>query len=145
MRHPRSELTISLLWVTVAVLTLMHMILEVAAPGAIDELRTGSLHGMDTSGLATVVWVAFALVPMLMACVPLTLPDVPARWTSGVVGVICTALWTPLPGTEEVMTPGAVTVTVAVMAAGLAIAALAWKVPFDRTTDEQQHRLAAHV
>ena len=55
---------ISLLWVAVAVTTALHMLLVVTEPGVIDDLRAGTLEGMDTSGPVTVVRVLFVLVPL---------------------------------------------------------------------------------
>jgi membrane protease YdiL (CAAX protease family) len=129
MRYLLWKLRISLLWIAVAALAMMHMILELAAPGAIDELRAGSLHGMDTAGPVTIMWVLFVLVPLAMAFLTFVLPDTPARWSNGVLGVISAVLWTPLPGSDEAMTPGALVVTVSVIVAGLLVAWFAWKVP----------------
>lgn len=122
---------ISVLWLAVAILTIMHMVLEFASPGVVDELRTGKLHDMDTGGPVTALWVLFVLVPLLMALVPFVLSDRPIRWTNGIVGVVLALLWFPLPGSGEPMTAGALLVTAMVLVASLAIVWHAWKWPVE--------------
>jgi hypothetical protein len=135
MRNLVWKLRISVLWGAVAVLALMHMILEFAAPGAIDELRTGSLHGMDTDSPVTIMWVLFVLVPLLMAFLTFVVPDVPGRWVSGLLGVASAVLWFPLPGSEETVSAGALLVTASVIVASLLIVWFAWRGPAERAVE----------
>lgn len=127
MRHLVWKSRISLLWVAVAVLTTLHMVLVVAEPGVIDDLRAGKLMGMDTSGPVTIMWVLFVLVPLLMAFVTFVLPDEPSRWANGVLGVILAGLWATDVGGHEIV--GAPLLAASVIVAGLLIAWHAWKWP----------------
>jgi len=140
MRHLVWKMRISLLWGAVAILAIMHMILEIASPGAIDELRTGSLHGMDTDGPATILWVLFVLVPLLMAFLTFVVPDGPSRWANGLLGVIFAFLWFPWPGSDEAMSAGAIFVVASVVAANLLIVWFAWKAPTQLTVETKHEQ-----
>jgi hypothetical protein len=139
MRYLVWKSRISLLWVAVAVLTTLHMLLVVAEPGAIDDLRAGELLGMDTSGPVTIMWVLFVLVPLVMAVVTFVLPDGPGRWANGVVGVVLAAVWVPDFGEHD--TAGAPLVAAAVIVAGLLIAWHAWRWPVQRPVEVEQERV----
>lgn len=140
MRHLVWMLRISLLWGAVAILTTLHMVLEFAAPGAIDDLRAGNLHGMDTGGPVTILWVLFVLVPLLMAFLTFVVPDGPSRWANGVLGVILAGLWIPLPESSETATAGALLVSASAFVASLLIVWHAWKWPAQRPVDAEQER-----
>lgn len=124
---------ISLLWMGAAVLTLMHMLLTVVEPGAIDDLRAGTIEGMDTAGPATALWALFVLVPLAMAVLTLALPRAADRWVNGTVALLLAVAWLP-----ESLGPtlGAVIVNVAVVVAALVIAWHAWKWPVEERTPE---------
>ena len=126
---------ISLLWVAVAVLTTLHMVLVIAEPGVIDDLRAGELMGMDTSGAVTIMWVLFVLIPLLMAFVTFVLPDGPSRWANGVLGVVLAGLWVPDVGGHEIV--GAPLLAASVIVAGLLIAWHAWKWPAHRPVEAE--------
>ena len=130
MRYLAWKLRISLLWGAVAVLTTLHMVLVLAQPGAIDDLRAGEINGMDTSGPATVMWVLFVLVPLVLGFLALTLPDGPGRWVNGVLGVLLAAIW--VPDFAEHASSGGILLTASVIVASLLVAWHAWKWPAPR-------------
>ena len=139
MRHLEWKMRISLLWGAVAVLTTLHMILAVAEPGAIDDLRAGEMNGMDTSGPATIMWVLFVLVPLLMAVLTFVLPDVPNRWANGIVGVVVAGVW--VPDFAEHALAGAPLLTASVVVASLLVAWHAWKWPAQSPVETDRERV----
>ena len=139
MRHLEWKMRISLLWGAIAVLTTLHMILVMAEPGAIDDLRAGEINGMDTSGPATIMWVLFVLVPLLMGFLTFVLPDGPGRWANGVLGVVLAAVWVPdFTGHEIAGTP---LLTGSVIVASIVVAWHAWKWPAERPVEAGQDRV----
>jgi hypothetical protein len=139
MRYLVWKSRISLLWGAVAVLTTLHMLLVVAEPGAIDDLRAGKIMGMDTTGPVTIMWVLFVLIPLLMAVLTFVVPDGPNRWANGVVGVVLAGVW--VPDFAEHQMPGAPLLTAAVVVAGLLIAWHAWKWPVQRPVEAERERV----
>ncbi len=139
MLHLEWKMRISLLWGAIAVLTTLHMILVMAEPGAIDDLRAGEINGMDTSGPATIMWVLFVLVPLLMGFLTFVLPDGPGRWANGVLGVILAGVWVPdFTGHEIAGTP---LLTASVIVASLLVVWHAWKWPAERSVEAEQERV----
>jgi hypothetical protein len=133
------KLRISALWGAIAVLTTLHMLLVVAAPGAIDDLRAGEINGMDTAGPATIMWVVFVLVPLLMAFLTFAVPEGADRWVNGVLGVVLAGIW--VPDFAEHATPGAVLLTASVVVAGLLVAWHAWKWPAQLPVEQGRERV----
>ena len=75
----------------------------------------------------TMVWVGFALVPLLMAFATLILPDQPNRWTNGVLGVLSAGLW--VTGFVEDVSVGMHLLTASVVVVSLLVVVYAWKWP----------------
>lgn len=139
MRRLEWKSRISLLWGAVAVLTTLHMILAMAEPGAIDDLRAGEMNGMDTGGPATIMWVLFVLVPLLMAFLTFVLPDGPSRWANGVLGVILAGVWVPDFTEHEIV--GSPLLTASVIVASLLVVWHAWKWPAQRPVEAGKERV----
>jgi hypothetical protein len=137
------KLRISLLWGAVAVLTMLHMLLDLAAPGAIDDLRAGEINGMDASGPATIMWVLFVLVPLVLSIATLVVPDVDSRWANAVLGVILAGAWAA--GFTEGGTAGAPLLTTSVIIASLLVVWHAWKWPTQRPVEAEQGRAPDRV
>ena len=140
MRHLVWKARVSLLWGAVAVLTTLHMVLVIAEPGAIDDLRAGEVNGMDTSGPATIMWVLFVLIPLVMAFLTFVMSDGPNRWANGVLGVILAGVWA-LEFTESSEIAGAPLLTASVIVAGLLIVWYAWKWPARRPVEAERERV----
>jgi hypothetical protein len=79
---------LAVLWLFVAVTMSANTLLYLIVPGVIDEIRAGTVVGMQAGqGLLLTMAIMYYWVPLVMAVVSLTLKDKVNRWASIVLGV----------------------------------------------------------
>jgi hypothetical protein len=78
---------LAVLWTFVAVTMSANTLLYLIVPGVIDEIRAGTVVGMQAGqGLLLMMAVMYYWVPLVMAVVSLTLKDKVNRWASIILG-----------------------------------------------------------
>ena len=83
---------LAVLWLFVAVTMSANTLLYLIVPGVIDEIRAGTVVGMQAgAGLLLTMAVMYFWVPLVMAVVSLTLRDKLNRWASVSLGAFYVA------------------------------------------------------
>jgi hypothetical protein len=78
---------LAVLWLFVAVAMSANTLLYLIVPGVIDEIRMGTVVGMQAGqGLLLMMAIMYYWVPLVMAVVSLTLRDKVSRWASIIFG-----------------------------------------------------------
>jgi hypothetical protein len=78
---------LAVLWLFVAVAMSANTLLYLIVPGVIDEIRAGTIVGMQAGqGLLLMMAVMYFWLPLVMAVVSLTLKDKINRWASIILG-----------------------------------------------------------
>lgn len=78
---------LAVLWLFVAVAMSANTLLYLIVPGVIDEIRAGTVVGMQAGhGLLLTMAIMYFWVPLVMAVVSLTLRDKVNRWASIILG-----------------------------------------------------------
>ena len=78
---------LAVLWLFVAVTMSANTLLYLIVPGVIDEIRAGTVVGMQAgAGLLLTMAIMYFWVPLVMAVVSLTLRDKVNRWASVSLG-----------------------------------------------------------
>jgi hypothetical protein len=79
---------LAVLWLFVAVTMSANTLLYLIVPGVIDEIRAGTVVGMQAGPeLLLTMAIMYYWVPLVMAVVSLTLKDKVNRWASIIVGI----------------------------------------------------------
>ena len=79
---------LAVLWLFVAVTMSANTLLYLIVPGVIDEIRAGTVVGMQAGpGLLLMMAILYYWVPLVMAVLSLTLRDKVNRWASIAFGV----------------------------------------------------------
>ena len=83
------KIRISVLWIFMAVAMSAHAVLSVFEPGVIEKITSGAMP----IGAGMFVFMAlFWLIPLIMACLSVTLKDTANRWTNIILGIAFTVL-----------------------------------------------------
>jgi hypothetical protein len=78
---------LAVLWLFVAVAMSANTLLYLIVPGVIDEVRSGTVVGMQAGhGLLLTMAIMYYWLPLVMAVVSLTLKDKVSRWASIILG-----------------------------------------------------------
>jgi len=86
------KIKISVLWLFLTVAWLIVMTFMFFAPGMIDQIRAGKIHGEQITGEFLLISAIFLLVPLVMAILSLTLKDKINRWANIIVGIVFSVL-----------------------------------------------------
>ena len=83
---------IAVLWIFMAVAMSAHSVLFFMEPGAVEEIMSGVMEGVEMGPGMLLFMALFWWVPLVMAFLSVTLKDSANRWTNVVLGAIFTLL-----------------------------------------------------
>lgn len=87
MENSSLKTRLAVLWLFVAVAMSANTLLYLIVPGVIDEIRMGTVVGMQAGHMLLLMMaVMYYWVPLVMAVVSLTLKDRVNRWASIILG-----------------------------------------------------------
>ena len=87
MENLALKIRLAVLWLFVAVTMSANTLLYLIVPGVIDEIRAGTVVGMQAgAGLLLTMAIMYFWIPLVMAVVSLTLRDKVNRWASVSLG-----------------------------------------------------------
>jgi len=87
------KIRIAVLWIFLAVAMSASMVLYLMTPGAIDEIMSGMMEGMQITTGLLLFFLLFWLIPLAMAFLSVTLKDVANRKTNIILGIIFTVFY----------------------------------------------------
>lgn len=87
------KVRIAVLWIFLAVAMSASMILYFMEPGAIEEVMTGIMEGLNINSGTIIFFSLFWLIPMAMAFLSVTLQDMINRKINIILGIIFTIFY----------------------------------------------------
>ena len=87
------KVRIAVLWIFLAVAMSASMILYFMEPGAIEEVMTGIMEGLNINSGTIIFFSLFWLIPMAMAFLSVTLQDMINRKINIMLGIIFTIFY----------------------------------------------------
>jgi hypothetical protein len=87
------KVRIAVLWIFLAVAMSASMILYFMEPGAIEEVMTGIMEGLNINSGTIIFFSLFWLIPMAMAFLSVTLQDMINRKINIMFGIIFTVFY----------------------------------------------------
>jgi len=87
------KIRIAVLWIFLAVAMSASMVLGFMRPGAIDEIMSGTMEGMQISTGLLLFFLLFWLIPLVMAFLSVTLKDLANRKANIILGIIFTVFY----------------------------------------------------
>jgi hypothetical protein len=87
------KIKIAVLWIFMAVAMSASMILSFMGPGAIDEIMSGTMEGLQINTGLLLFFALFWLIPLAMAFLSITLKDVANRKANIILGTIFTIFY----------------------------------------------------
>ena len=122
------KIKISVLWLFTAVDFVAHGVLEILEPGAIAQITTGEMGGLQITPELLLLLAILTLVPLIMAFLTLTLKDSINRWTNIIVGAVFAVLWcVDIVDAVEKLSAWGILMTLSAVVALALIVWYAWK------------------
>ncbi len=87
------KIKIAVLWIFLAVAMSASMVLYFMTPGAIDEIMSGTMEGLQINTGLLFFFSLFWLIPLAMAFLSVTLKDVANRKANIILGIIFTVFY----------------------------------------------------
>jgi len=87
------KIKITVLWIFMAVAMSASMVLGFMRPGAIDEIMSGTMEGLQINTGLLLFFSLFWLIPLAMAFLSITLKDVANRKANIILGIIFTVFY----------------------------------------------------
>ncbi len=121
------KVRLSVLWLLEETAYLAYMTLGSLEPGAIEQLMTGEIDGMQISPELLLLLAVLLLAPLVMAFLSLTLRDSLNRWTNIILGIVFVFL--ELLALTTLSSAWAILMTLSKIVFALLIVWYAWKWP----------------
>jgi Family of unknown function (DUF6326) len=122
------KIKISVLWLFTAVAFVAYVVLGMLEPGAIQEIMSGTLGGIQIGSGWLLFLAVVILAPLVMAFLSIVLKGSANLWANGVVGILL-IIFELIVLTNDVLrlSPGLSLMTIAKIAAIITVIWYAWK------------------
>jgi hypothetical protein len=123
------QVRVATLWLVLTVGMVGATVLYLIGPGVLQEALDGEIEGEKLTDAFTLIFALFFLVPLVMAFLTLVLPEMPNRWTNGILAAIVAVMNAIDVGghVAEGKFGGEALMMVGTVIAGLAIVWYAWR------------------